>query len=228
MKSGVKNFVKKHWIFISIVLLFVVWVTYSYFSQGVIFHLLNNDPTEVIDFINSFGFFAWLAFILIVILEVVLAPIPPLILYVVAGVLFGGFLGGVLTLIGNLAGALIDFKIARALGRKKTNSNMNKKFKNKFDNFFDKYGSISIFILRVNPITTSDLVSYLSGFTKIKTWKFLLATGIGLIPMIFIQTYLGDVLIKDNPILVGITILFSVLYLAIFVYLIIIYFRKKK
>lgn len=228
MKKGAKNFLKKHWIFISIVLLFVAWVTYSYFSEGVIFHLINNDPTEVINFINSFGFFAWLAFILIVILEVVMAPIPPLILYVVAGVVFGGFLGGILTLIGNVVGALIDFKIARILGRRKANHGMNKKFKKKFDSFFDKYGSISIFILRINPLTTSDLVSYLSGFTKIKTWKFLLATGLGLVPMIFIQTYLGDVLIRDSPILVGITILFSVLYLAIFAYLIIISLRKKR
>ncbi len=228
MKRGFTNFIKKHWIFLSIITLFIAWMIYSYFSQGIIFSLINSDATKVINFVNSFGIFAAIIFVLLVILEVVLAPIPPLILYIVAGVLFGGFLGGILTLIGNSVGAFIDFKIARRFGKKSIEKNLDKKLKNKFDKFFDKYGGLSIFILRINPFTTSDLVSYLSGLTKIKTWKFLLATTLGLIPLIFIQTYLGDILIRDNPLLVGITILFSVLYLAVFVYLIIISLSKKE
>jgi len=228
MKRGFTNFIKKHWIFLSIITLFIAWMIYSYFSQGIIFSLINSDATKVINFVNSFGIFAAIIFVLLVILEVVLAPIPPLILYIVAGVLFGGFLGGILTLIGNSVGAFIDFKIARRFGKKSIEKNLDKKLKNKFDKFFNKYGGLSIFILRINPFTTSDLVSYLSGLTKIKTWKFLLATTLGLIPLIFIQTYLGDILIRDNPLLVGITILFSVLYLAVFVYLIIISLSKKE
>jgi uncharacterized membrane protein YdjX (TVP38/TMEM64 family) len=163
-----------------------------------------------------------------VILEVVLAPIPALILYVVAGIIFGGFIGGVLTLIGNSIGAFIDFKLARVLGKRNIEKKVDKKLKEKFDRFFDKYGGLSIFILRVNPFTSSDLVSYLSGFTKIKTIKFITATTLGLIPMIFVQTYLGDIFIKDNPILLGLTLLFSVLYLALFIYLIIISLTKKE
>ena len=228
MKRGFTNFLKKHWIFLSIIILIISWMICSYFFQGIIFSLINSDTTQVINFLTSFGIFAWLIFVLLVILEVVLAPIPPLILYIVAGVLFGGFIGGILTLTGNLIGALIDFKIARKFGKRYVEKQTNKKLKNRFDKFFEKYGGLSIFILRVNPFTTSDLVSYLSGLTKIKTLKFLIATGLGLIPMIFLQTYLGDVLIKDNPLLVGITILFSILYIAIFFYLIIISIRKKE
>lgn len=222
------KFLKQHWIFISIIILVIAWTAYSYFSEGIIFSLMNSDATNVIVFIDSFGFFAWLIFVLLVILEVVLAPMPPLILYVAAGFLFGGFLGGILTLIGNLIGAFIDFKIARALGKKNAGKKINKNLKEKFDKFFGKYGGISIFILRVNPLTTSDLVSYLAGFTKMKPLKFILATALGLIPMIFIQTYLGDIFIKDSPLLAGLTFLFSILYLAFFVYLIIISLIKKK
>lgn len=228
MKTRVKNFFKKHWLILLIVVLLIAWFIYSYYSQGLVFSLINNDVSTTLYFIDSFGIFAGLIFVGLVILEVVLAPIPPLILYVIAGVLFGGFLGGILTLIGNLIGAFIDFKIARKYAQKKVQRNIDQKFKEKFNRFFEKYGGVSIFILRVNPLTTSDLVSYLSGLTKIKTIKFLVATGLGLIPMIFIQTYLGDVLIKNNPILFAITLIFSILYLAIFVYLIIIALSKRK
>ncbi len=227
MEKGFTNFIKKHWLFLSIIISIIVLGLYSYFHEGVIFSLINGNPKKTLDFINSFGIFAWLIFVLLVIFEVILAPIPPLVLYIIAGLLFGGFLGGVLTLFGNSIGAFIDFKIARKFGKSSVEKNLNRKLKIKFDKFFEKYGSISIFLLRINPLTTSDLVSYLSGLTQIKTWKFLLATTLGLIPMIFLQTYLGDILIKDNPLLLGVTVAISILYLAIFGYLIIISIAKK-
>ena len=227
MKKRIITFLKKHWIFILTIFLLIIWTTYSYFSHGIIFSLINSDATQVVEFLDSFGIFTELIFVLLVILEVVVAPMPPLVLYIVAGILFGGFFGGILTLIGNLIGAFIDFKIARNFGKKYVEKKVDKKLKLKFDKFFEKYAGMSLFILRVNPFTTSDLVSYLSGLTKIKTSKFLIATGIGLIPMIFLQTYLGDILIKNNPILVGITLLFSIVYLAIFIYLIAISISKN-
>jgi len=204
------------------------WMLYSYFSGGILFFLVNSDVSKVVEFLNSFGIFAWLIFVLLVILEVVLAPIPPLVLYVVSGILFGGFFGGVLTLFGNLIGAAIDFKLARRYGQKAVQQRIDKDFKKKFDRFFEKYGTLSIFILRINPLTTSDLVSYLSGFTKMKLFKFLIATALGLIPLVFIQTYLGELIISKNPFLIALTLIISVFYLIVFVYLIIISLKKNK
>jgi uncharacterized membrane protein YdjX (TVP38/TMEM64 family) len=222
------GFIKKHWLFLSTILLVILWMIYSYFNKGIIHSLILSDSTSAVNFISSFGIFSGAIFVLLVILEVVLAPIPPLILYVVSGVIFGGLTGGLLTLLGNVIGAFIDFKIARKYGQKYVEKQSNQRMKKKFDKFFEKYGTLSIFILRINPLTTSDLVSYLSGLTKIKLPKFLIATGLGLAPLIFIQTYLGDVLIKGNPLLVGITVLFSLLYIAVFIYLIALSYKKKK
>jgi uncharacterized membrane protein YdjX (TVP38/TMEM64 family) len=143
--------------------------------------------------LEPLGIITPLIFIGIIVLEVVIAPIPPLALYVVAGLLFGGFFGGVLVLIGNLIGALIDFKIARKFGKKVIDKKVDKKIKKKFDRFFEKRGVLAIFILRVNPITTSDIVSYLSGLNIFSQYRWL------------------SILI----------ILFSLIYILIFVYLII-------
>jgi uncharacterized membrane protein YdjX (TVP38/TMEM64 family) len=216
MKKNVKNFFKKNWLILLIILIVIAWFSYSYFSQGIIYDAINSDVGSVVDFMNSFGFWAWLIFILLVILEVVLAPIPPLVLYVAAGFVFGAFLGGVLTLIGNLIGAGIDFFIAKRYGRGIVVKKTNKKVREKFDKFSEKYGGFAIFLLRINPATTSDLVSYLAGLTKMKFWRFILWTGLGLIPMIFIQTYLGDVFLRDYPVLSAIFIILSILYLLVF------------
>lgn len=229
MKSGgFKRFLKEHGIFTLILTLFLAWIIYSYVNKGIIFSLMKSDTSTVISFVHSFGLFAAVIFVLLVILEVVLAPIPPLALYIVAGLLFGGFLGGCLTLLGNLIGAFIDFILARNFGRGVVETNVPEKLRRRFDRFFEKHGGLAIFLLRVNPLTTSDLVSYLSGLTKMKLRTFIIATGLGLIPMIFLQTYFGDFFIKSSPILSGIIILFSVFYLIIFLYLIFIALFKKK
>ncbi|MEE9525865.1 MAG: VTT domain-containing protein [Candidatus Woesearchaeota archaeon] len=221
------QFIKKHWLFLVIFFFLLIWTIHSYFNHGIFYSLINSNTQEVLDYINSFGVFSLFIFVLIVILEVILAPIPPLILYIVAGLLFGGFYGGILVLLGNLIGAYIDFIIARNLFRKHVEKKIGQKLKNKFNRYFKKYGIISIFILRVTPLTSSDFVSYLAGLTNIRPIKFLVATTLGLTPLIFIQTYLGGGIIRNNPILVGITIFFSIIYLIIFLFLIIISGLKK-
>ena len=219
-KKNLLKFLKKNFSLLLTILLILILFAYSYFNKGIAYSLLNSNIEQINTFINSFGIFAFLIFVFLVVLEVVLAPIPPLALYIIAGSLFGGLLGGILTLIGNLIGAFICFKIARKLGENTINKTINKKLKKKFDKFFNKYGTLAIFILRINPLTTSDLVSYLAGFTKIKTLRFLIATGLGLVPLIFIQTFLGDIIITKNPIFSILIILFSLIYLLIFIYLI--------
>ncbi|MFH1503042.1 MAG: TVP38/TMEM64 family protein [Candidatus Diapherotrites archaeon] len=214
------KFLKENWLIILILILISTIFFYSSFSSGVIYSLVHNNPDSIISFVNSFGIFGELMFILLVILECVLAPIPAVVLYVAGGVLFGAFYGGILTLIGNLLGALIAFGIARKYGRNFVERKINKNLRIKFDNFSEKYGIFSLFILRINPLTTSDLFSYLAGLSKMKTWNFLLGTGLGLIPLIFIQTYFGEVFVKSSPILSAVIIWLSIIYLIVLVYLI--------
>ena len=227
MIERTKRFLRSHWLFIALLVALVAWAIYSYASHGVIFSLFNSDYQKLINFVDSFGFWAWLILVLLVILEVVFAPVPSLILYVIAGLLFGTLLGGLLILIGNIIGAFIDFKIARVLGRNFVERRVKKEVKEKFDNFSKKYGGVSLFLLRLNPFTSSDLFSYLAGLTKMKTSKFLLATTLGLIPLIFVKTYVGEVLTTSNQILSSIIIVASVLYLIIFVYLFLKSLKKK-
>ena len=228
MKKGVKNLFRKNWLILLVILIVLVWFSYSYLSGGVVYSTANSDIDSVVDFVDSFGFWAWLIFILLVILEVVLAPIPPLVLYVAGGFLFGAFFGGVLTLVGNIAGAIIDFFLAKRYGRGIVEKKVDKRIRARFDKFSEKYGGFAIFLLRVNPLTTTDLVSYLAGLSKIKFWKFVVGTAAGLIPMIFIQTYFGDVFVRGNGLLSAIILILSILYLVFFVYLIIAVFVKKK
>jgi uncharacterized membrane protein YdjX (TVP38/TMEM64 family) len=228
MKKRVINFFKKNWLILLILIIVATWFTYSYFIKGIIYYTINSDVDSVVVVVNSLGFWSYFVFVLLVILECVLAPIPPLVLYIAGGVLFGAFFGGILTLFGNIIGAGIDFFIARRYARGLVEKKVDTKLRKKFDDFSQKYGGFAIFLLRVNPLTTSDLVSYLAGLSKMKAKSFLIWTAVGLIPLIFIQTYLGEFFIKENPILYTIVVVLSILYLIIFVYLIWKSLSKKK
>ena len=227
-RCEIKNFFKKNWLIILIILLLIAFFSYSYFSRGIIYSISNSDSNSIVDFINSFGVFSYFVFVFIVILEVIFAPIPALALYIAGGALFGAFFGGILTLIGNLIGALIAFLLARRLGRNFVENKVDKKMREKFDRFSQKYGIFSLFLLRINPLTTSDLFSYLAGLTNIKVKTFLIGTGLGLTPLIFVHTYFGQTFVSSHPVLYFVLVWISVIYLLVFFYLIFRAMKKNK
>ncbi len=227
-ESRFEKFLKKNWLILLIILIVSGLFIYSYSSEGIIYSISNSDSQSVVDFVNSFGVFSYFVFVVIVILEVILAPIPALALYIAGGALFGAFFGGILTIIGNVIGAFIAFWLARRLGRKFVERKVDVNLRKKFDKFSQKYGVFSLFLLRVNPLTTSDLFSYLSGLTNMKVRTFLIGTTLGLIPMIFAHTYFGETFVKNYPILYSVLLWISIAYLLIFVYLIWLSIKKNK
>ncbi len=228
MRKKFSKKIIKYSVILIIFLSLIIFALNSYFNEGLAFSLINQDLDSIESFVDSFGTFSYFIFILLVILEVVFAPVPPLVLYIAGGFLFGNFLGGFLTLIGNIIGALIAFNIGKILGEGFIEKRIDYSFRTKFNKFLNKYGGLSIFFLRINPLTTSDIFSYLAGLSKMRLKPFLVGTTLGLTPLIFIQTYIGGSLIKDNPILTLIALIIGIIYLLIFFYLVFYLSFKKK
>lgn len=209
-----KKFVRA---FLVLIVLFVAgFLVFSYFDKGIVYSLMNNDLNSIINYVSSFQNIATFIFIFLIILEVIFAPIPPLILYISGGVLFGSFLGGTYALIGNVLGAGIAFQISRNWGRNIIQKRISKRTKKKFDDFSEKHGPLSIFLLRLNPLTSSDIFSYISGLTKMKFWKFIIGTTAGLIPIIYFQSYLGES-VKEHPLIFKFFLILGALYVLVFV-----------
>jgi uncharacterized membrane protein YdjX (TVP38/TMEM64 family) len=213
------------WSLIGGLVIILTWAIISYFNGGVIFSLINKDTTFLIDYLNSLGYISILFFLFLVLLENVFAPIPPLVLYFVGGVIFGPLLGGLLALAGNILGATIAFYLARKFARKYVERKFSKKIQNKSKEFSKKWGFLSVFLLRVNPITNTDLISYIAGLSRMRYIYFALATLLGLAPYLFIQTYFGDLIAQSTPLFN--LVLFSGVIYAIFFVVLYIFFHKK-
>ena len=69
-----------------------------------------------------------------------------------------------------------------------------------------------IFLLRLNPLTSSDIVSYAAGFTRISIVRLMVATGVGMAPLCFLQAWLAEDLLTTFPWLLYPLILTCVAY----------------
>jgi uncharacterized membrane protein YdjX (TVP38/TMEM64 family) len=209
---------------LSVIFLALIWMSYSYITKGFIYDYFTGQTLSMVERIDSFREIAFVIFIVLVIIECVFAPFPPLFLYIAGGAVFGWVAAGILGLIGNFIGAGIAFQLSRNYARGWAVEKIPPKTIKKLDNFSLKYGTLSIFLLRLNPLTSSDLFSYAAGLTKMNFRKFLIATTLALAPSIFLQAYLGDkflevLFLKETLIIIGI------LYFLGFFYF---YLRRKK
>ena len=160
------------------------------------------------------GFFAPVAYVIFVIAEVIVAPIPGLKLYAPGGLIFGPWLGGFLAIIGNTIGAGISCALVRSAGSgwlEKISANTSME---KLQGQLNRRGFWMILFLRLNPLTSSDLVSYAAGLTRIPTWHVKLATGIGMAPLCFAQSWLSDGIFNRWPGLIWPLIIAGLLYLG--------------
>ena len=218
MDNNLISVIRKYWIPALVIILLLGGSAFSYLNRGVVYFLFARDIGSVTDTLAAYGWLAAFVFCFLVILEVVVAPIPPFVLYIAGGMVFGPLPGGTLALIGNVMGALVAFWIARRFGRRFVERSITPKARATFDRFSDKYGPLAIFLLRLNVFTSSDAFSYLAGLSAMSWRGFALGTALGLAPVTYFQAYIGHDLLLENRTLFLIFLIVSLIYLVLFVY----------
>lgn len=193
------------WLVVILALALVGSAIWSYSSGGIVAVLLTRGISAgervkmVQEHFDSLGAVAPLAYVGIVTIEVVVAPIPGLMLYAPGGVVFGGFLGGLLSLLGNVLGAGIACELIRVLGGKRLTSWLEQGRLRMYRERLSRSGLWLILLLRINPLTSSDLVSYAAGLAGIPVWKVMAGTLLGMAPLCWAQAYLSDGILKAFP-----------------------------
>ena len=202
---------------------FSVW---SYASGGIM-KLMFEPAIEpaarlagIRGYVNSWGSTAPLGYTLLVIMETILAPIPGAILYMPGGALFGWVVGGTLSLVGNVFGSGIACQIMRVFGRNRLERFLEEATIKKYQTILERRGIWIIFLLRVNPFTSSDFVSYAAGLTRLPVWKVMFGTFLGMTPLCFVQAYFAEEVLTTFPGLVYPIILIGASYGVYVVFLI--------
>ncbi len=192
----------------------------SWQSEGIVHDLIRQDfdsaekLQRLRQYFLGYSNFAPVVYVAFVTVEVVVAPIPGLMLYAPGGIIFGPLLGGALSLLGNVIGAGIACSVTRMLGRTWLSRLFEERRLEQLQTKVESQGMWLIFLLRINPLTSSDMISYAAGFTRIPIWKVTAATAFGMAPLCFAQAWLADGLLTAMPELVYPLVAACILYLV--------------
>lgn len=181
---------------------------------------INTDLIK--EFLSSSGGFAPLIYMIAMASAIIISPIPSLPLNIAAGALFGPFLGTAYSVIGALGGAVVSFVIARRLGRQVI-ERFTKGHVDFCTDCSDRLLTKIVFLSRLLPFISFDVVSYGAGLTKMSLRKFAVATFLGMIPLTFIYNYFGSVMVFSK----GLTLILGFLLVMLF-FLIPIWLERKK
>lgn len=174
-----------------------VW---SYMAGGTVRVLVDGATLEALRAaLDRWGSLAPVVYVAAVVIEVLVAPIPGTILYAPAGALFGGLLGGTLSLIGNTIGAAIACGVGSALGEGALARRVDGTKLATYRAAIQERGLWVVLLLRINPVTSSDLVSYLAGAVGVPIWRVALGTFIGMAPLCYAQAYLAEQIFEILP-----------------------------
>ncbi len=123
-------------------------------------------------------------------LAVVASPIPSAPIALASGAAYGHVWGTLWVILGAEAGALLAFLLARLLGR----DAMRRWFGDRIDQgLMGSQNMLSgiVFVSRLMPFVSFDLISYAAGLSVLHFWRFALATLAGIAPASFLLAHLG-------------------------------------
>ncbi|MBA4018465.1 MAG: hypothetical protein C0483_14960 [Pirellula sp.] len=199
---------------------------WSWASGGIFYELLRTDLEAAVkierlqEFFRACGAWAPLVYLGFVTIEVVVAPIPGLMLYAPGGMVFGPIAGGALALAGNTLGAGLACTLAKRLGAARLERLLAVETRDQLHETIRLRGARWIFWLRLNPLTSSDMVSYAAGFAGMSAGKVMAATALGMAPLCFAQSALSDGIFRRFPELLYPLLVLCGIYVVVTVFLI--------
>jgi uncharacterized membrane protein YdjX (TVP38/TMEM64 family) len=201
-----------------LVVAMLVWAVASYLSGGFVALVMSGDSgdahqgtwvQQVRDVVNQWGPLAPVIYTAIVVVEVVVAPIPGPLLYAPAGAIFGAWMGGTLSLIGNVIGAASACVLGGMLGERFARRAGDGSKLSRYREQLKARGLWLVLLLRANPMTSSDLVSYAAGLAGVPVWKVAVGTLVGMAPLCYLQAYFAQRIFEvlPGPVLAASTLL---------------------
>lgn len=163
------------------------------------FVIRNISLEEIKAWVLGHG--AWAAVIYVatfVILPIFFFPVPVIVL--AGGTIFGLFKGSLYTMIGVLINTPIMYFIGRFLLKdfvhKFVNNHMSAKLRSALESTNQKILSLVLFIIRLSPIFSYNLVNYISGVTEINFLPYILTTIAGVLPGVIVFINIGENVLK--------------------------------
>jgi uncharacterized membrane protein YdjX (TVP38/TMEM64 family) len=212
---------KWKWVLLLFILAGVVFfITYQYNSQlwNRVLKLYDilHDRHQLKGYISSYGPYSPLAYILLQVIQVVVAPIPGGAIEFLGGYLFGAKAGFVYSMTGVFLGSWMAFSLARIFEKIAVEKFVSEQTRRKFDYLVEHEGVILSFILFLLPGFPKDALCYILGLTPMHLGIFLIISTIGRIPGTLIACLQGGKAFDHQYYTFGILLAVSALVILVF------------
>jgi len=126
----------------------------------------------------------------LMVLAILVSPIPSAPIALAAGALYGHTWGTLYVLLGAEIGALAAFGIARLLGYEVLRRWLGERLSLGWLGSQNALMGL-VFVSRLLPFVSFDVISYAAGLTVLSVWRFALATLAGIVPASFLLAHFG-------------------------------------
>lgn len=146
----------------------------------------------------------------LMIVAIVMSPIPSAPIALASGAAYGHFWGALYVAIGSETGALIAFGVSRLIGYDALRAWLGTRPPTGvLQRFIASQNTLMavVFATRLMPFLSFDIISYAADLTPLRTWRFAVATLLGIIPASFLLAHFGDELASGDWRRAGLTVL---------------------
>lgn len=186
---------KKKWIAAGLLALLVLVTAAVWGVVGTPLMRFLSDPDSLRNWVEAQGWYSRLAFMSMVIFQVILAFIPGEPFEIAAGYAFGAVEGTILSIAGAAVGSIINFGLVRRFGMRLVRIFFSEEKINsvKFLKTSNARNFLFLVIYMI-PGTPKDLLGYFAGLTDLPFPVFCLICTLGRIPSVVTSTVGGNAL----------------------------------
>lgn len=183
---------------ISIAMVLVLFGLLAWFVGRPLIRYISQ-PEQFRLWVDAHGFVGRLAFVGMMVIQIIIAIIPGEVFELSAGYAFGFWEGSLLCMIGIIIGNIIVFGLVRKFGIKVLEAffSLEKIRSLKFLQNTKRL-NLLVFIINFIPGTPKDLISYAVGLTPIRLRDWIIITATARIPSIITSTMAGSALGDAN------------------------------
>lgn len=163
---------KSIWLILTFLPIFLLAIGYIFPSS------FFGSQEAIRQFVEGFGAFTPVAFILLQVLQVIITPFSHYVVSIAGGFIFGTWQGFIYNWVGRVIGTAIAFYLGRRFGRKLIAHIVSEKTIKKYDKLFER-GKMLLFLAYFLPLFPDDELSYLAGMSSMKPSQFLILMAVG-------------------------------------------------
>jgi len=190
------------------VFLIMVYVFLS--RSGLLAFIETGDMNR---WIRDFGVYGPFVIIGMMMVAIVMSPIPSAPIALAAGAAYGHTEGTLYVLIGSELGAILAFYIARLVGAETLQRCLGRNISDETGHgasggWLGSQNTLMgiVFVSRLLPFVSFDIVSYAAGLSRLTFWRFAVATLAGVLPASFLLAHFGSELVSGESDRIGMTL----------------------